>query len=185
MTSPPHRSSSPTPVSPAGQGFPNLTIVFNTSETHQRIAEAIQAQWKKNLGIDGLSRQPGSQGARKHDQGGADYQIARYAWFGDYDDANTFMTLMISNGGNNQTGWANPEYDRLVALAANTADPATREKVFQQAEGILVDEVPILPIYFYTRTTLRRPEVKGWYNNILDIHNLKGVYLQAEPPAKK
>ena len=169
---------------PGGQGFPTLTIIFNTNEAHKRIAEAIQAQWKKNLGITvSLANQEAKVLENTTKEG--DYQIARYAWFGDYDDPNTFLTLMVSNGGNNQTGWADPEYDKLVALAANTADPATREKVFQQAEGILVDEAPILPIYFYTRATLRRPEVKGWYNNILDIHNLKGVYLQAEPPAKK
>ena len=108
------------------------------------------------------------------------YQVGRYAWFGDYLDPNTFMTLMISGGGNNQTGWSNPEYDRLIALAAKTADPATRMKVFQQAEGILMDEVPIFPIYFYTRVILRRPEVQGWYSNLLDIHNAKGVYLKQE-----
>ena len=95
------------------------------------------------------------------------------------------MTLMISGGGNNQTGWSNPEYDKLIGLAARTVDPATRLKVFQQAEGILVDQVPIIPFYYYTRVNLQRPSVHGWYSNLLDIHNLKGVYLQPEPPAKK
>ena len=95
------------------------------------------------------------------------------------------MTLMISGGGNNQTGWSNPEYDHLIDLAARTADGATRMKTFQQAEGILVDEVPIIPIYFYTRVTLERPEVVGWYPNLLDIHNIKGVHLQPASPAKK
>ena len=110
-----------------------------------------------------------------------DYQIGRYAWFGDYLDPSTFTGLMISGGGNNQTGWANPEYDRLLDLAAKTPDQATRMKVFQQAEGILVDEVPIFPIYFYTRVVARRPEVQGWYSNLLDIHNAKGVYLKPSP----
>ena len=109
-----------------------------------------------------------------------DYQISRYAWFGDYADPNSFMTLMISDGGNNLTGWTNPEYDRLIALAAETPDAAIRIKVFQQAEGILVHEVPIIPVYFYTRVNLRRTEVQGWNSNLLDIHSIKGVYLKQE-----
>ena len=169
---------------PGGQGFPQLTIIFNTNEAHKRIAEAVQAMWKKNLGIT-VSLQNEEAKVLENTTREGNYQIARYAWIGDYLDPNTFMTLMISDGGNNQTGWSNPEYDKLIALAANTADPATRMKVFQQAEGILVDQVPIIPFYFYTRANLQRTDVHGWYSNLLDIHNIKGVYLQAEPTAKK
>ena len=169
---------------PGGQGFPQLTIIFNTNEAHKRIAEAVQAMWKKNLGIT-VSLQNEEAKVLENTTREGNYQIARYAWIGDYLDPNTFVTLLISGGGNNQTGWSNPEYDRLVALAANTADPASRLKVFQQAEGILVDQAPIIPFYFYTRANLQRTDVHGWYSNLLDIHNLKGVYLQAEPPAKK
>ena len=162
---------------PDGKGFPPAQILINTNETHQRIAEAIQAMWQKNLHISVTIQNEEAkvlQGTMRQ----LNYQIGRYAWFGDYLDPNTFLTLMISGGGNNETGWANPEYDRLIDLAARTGDPATRIKVFQQAEGILVDEVPIIPIYFYTRVNLRRPEVRGWYSNLLDIHNAKGVYLE-------
>ncbi len=154
--------------------------MINTNELHQRIAEAIQAMWQKNLHIS-VTIQNQEAKVLQNTMRELDYQIGRYAWFGDYLDPNTFMTLMISGGGNNETGWANPEYDRLIDLAARTADPATRLKVFQQAEGILVDEVPIMPVYFYTRVVLRRPEVQGWYSNLLDIHNAKGVYLKTPP----
>ena len=165
---------------PDGKGFPPTQILINTNELHQRIAEAIQAMWQKNLHIS-VTIQNQEAKVLQNTMRELDYQIGRYAWFGDYLDPNTFMTLMISGGGNNETGWSNPEYDRLIDLAAKTADPATRLKVFQQAEGILVDEVPIMPIYFYTRVVLRRPEVQGWYSNLLDIHNAKGVYLKQPP----
>ncbi len=169
---------------PDGKGFPPQTIVFNTNESHRSVAEGIQAMWKKSLGIDiRLENQEAKVQESTMREG--NYQIARYAWFGDYLDPNTFMTLMTSTGGNNQTGWANPEYDNLIALAARTPEAGTRLKIFQQAEGILVDEVPIMPIYFYTRVTLRRPNLVGWHDNLLDIHNLKGVYLQPAAPAKK
>ena len=162
---------------PDGKGFPSMQIRFNTNEAHRAIAEAIQAMWQKNLHI-GITLQNVEAKVLQSDMRELDYQIGRYAWFGDYLDPNTFMTLMISNGGNNETGWANPEYDRLIAVAAKTGEPATRIRIFQQAEGILMDEVPVIPIYFYTRVNLRRPEVRGWYGNLLDIHNAKGVYLK-------
>ena len=169
---------------PGGRGFPLLTLVFNTNEQHKLIAEGIQAMWQKNLGIH-VSLENQEAKVLEDNMRTGNYQIARYAWIGDYLDPNTFMTLMISGGGNNQTGWGSPEYDKLIDLAARLADPATRLKTFQQAEGILVDEVPIIPIYFYTRVNLQRTNVVGWYSNLLDIHNIKGVYLKPEEPAKK
>ena len=165
---------------PDGKNFPPMQILFNTNETHRAIAEGIQAMWQKNLHIN-ASLQNQEQKVLQNTMRELDYQIGRYAWFGDYVDPNTFMSLMISAGGNNETGWSNPEYDRLVNLAAKTGDAATRTKIFQQAEGILIDEAPIVPLYFYTRVNLRRPEVHGWYSNLLDIHNAKGIYLKANP----
>ena len=165
---------------PDGKGFPPLPIVFNTNEGHRAVAEAIQAMWQKNLHIN-VTLQNMEAKVLESTMRELDYQVGRYAWFGDYLDPNTFMTLMISGGGNNQTGWASAEYDRLIKLAGDTADPASRMKIFQQAEGILVDEVPLMPIYFYTRVNLRRPNVEGWYNNLLDIHSAKGVRLKDEP----
>ena len=167
---------------PDGKDFPPMQILFNTNETHRKIAEGIQAMWQKNLHIN-VALQNEEAKVLQSTMRELDYQIGRYAWIGDYLDPNTFMTLMITGDGNNETGWSSPEYDRLMALAGQTGDPATRMKIFQQAEGILVDEVPIIPIYNYTRVNLRRTNVEGWYSNLLDIHNPKGVYLKQE--AKK
>ena len=85
---------------------------------------------------------------------------------------------MTSDNGNNQTGWKNAEYDRLIEAARNTSDPAKRYEYYQRCEQILAEECPIAPIYFYMNNNLRRPEVKGWYGNLLDNHPLKGVYLE-------
>ncbi len=169
---------------PGGQGFPTLNILFNTNEGHKRVAEGVQAMWKKNLGIN-VSLQNQEMKVLENTMREEDYQIARYAWIGDYLDPSTFMTLMTSGGGNNQTGWANPEYDKLIELAAHAPEFGTRTKAYQQAEGILADEVPIIPIYFYTRVIVQRTNIQGWYSNLLDIHNLKGVFLKPEPPARK
>ena len=75
----------------------------------------------------------------------------------------------MTNGTNNQTGWSNPDYDRLIAEASQTGDQAARYAAFQKAEAILLEDAPILPVYFYTHAFLIRPSVKGWYPTILTI----------------
>jgi oligopeptide transport system substrate-binding protein len=161
---------------PGGAGFPPFEILFNTHEGHRQIAEAIQQMWRIELGIT----------ARLYNQEAKvytstmrslDYQVARFAWVGDYLDPSTFLDIMTSDSGNNQTGWKNAEYDRLIAVTRSTADPAVRAQAFQRCEEILAEDVPIAPIYFYVRNNLRLPVVKGWYGNLLDLHPLKGVSL--------
>jgi oligopeptide transport system substrate-binding protein len=163
---------------PNGAGFPKLELLFNTNEGHKQIAEAIQQMWKRNLNIDVTLL---NQEAKVYTDTmrRLDYQIARYAWVGDYLDPNTFLGMMVTDSGNNQTGWSNPEYDRLIEEAARTADLEKRKEIFQKAEAILMAEAPVIPIYFYTRCNLRRQNVKGWYSNLLDVHPYKGVYLEA------
>lgn len=166
---------------PEGKGFPHMEILINTNEGHRLIAEAIQQMWRKGLGIDvGVYNQEGKVWATS--MRALNYEIARFAWIGDYLDASTFLDIMASDSGNNQTGWKNEEYDRLIAAARTTADNAKRFAYFQRCEEILAEECPLAPIYFYSRNNLRLPNVKGWYGNLLDYHPLKGVYL--EPTAK-
>lgn len=163
---------------PGGKGFPRLELLYNTNEAHRVIAEAVQQMWRTNLGIDiTLVNQEAKVWNDTMRQ--MNYQIGRYAWVGDYLDASTFLELMTSTSGNNQTGWKNADYDRLVDGAAQTSDNAKRYELFQRAEQILVDEAPIAPVYFYKRDNLSVPALKGWYGNLLDIHPFKGVYLDA------
>ncbi|MBW8780988.1 MAG: peptide ABC transporter substrate-binding protein [Verrucomicrobia bacterium] len=160
-----------------GQGFPRLEILYNTTEGHRLVAESLQQMWRKNLGIDiGLYNQEAKVWNDTMRQG--NYQIARYGWVGDYLDPSTFLELMTTGNGNNQTGWSNPEYDRLIDQARRTLDPARRFALYHQAEDLLMAEMPIMPIYFYVRNDLLLPCVKGWYGNLLDLHPLKGVYLE-------
>jgi oligopeptide transport system substrate-binding protein len=162
---------------PGGKGFPRVDILYNTSEGHKSIAEAIQQMWKKNLGVDiGLYNQEAKVWLDSMRQ--KNYQISRAGWGGDYLDPSTFLDIMAGDSGNNHTNWKSAEYDRLLAEARSTADQAKRFELFQRCEQILAEEMPIMPIYFYVRNTLRLPEVKGWYGNLLDHHPLKGVYLQ-------
>ncbi len=162
---------------PNGEGFPDVELLYNTDEGHRNIAEAIQQIWSRNLNINvTLDNQEWK--VYLDSQRSLDYGISRAGWTGDYPDPNTFLDMWTSWSEQNQTGWSNPEYDRLIREASNELNPETRYEYFQKAEEILADEMPVMPIYFYTRVYALRPEVKGWYSNHLDHHPWKHIYLE-------
>jgi oligopeptide transport system substrate-binding protein len=167
---------------PNGKDLGKIEILYNSSENHKVIAEAIQQMLKKELNAEiTLANQDWK--VYLDSQKSMNYQIARAGWIGDYPDPNTFLDMLVTNGGNNNTGWSNKEFDRLIAQAANTSDAAARLEVFQKAEQILIDEMPVMPIYIYTRVYLKHPSVKGWDENVMDMRSWKSISL--EPVAAK
>jgi len=162
---------------PGGKGFPEIDIYYNTSEAHKQVAEALQQMWKKTLQIDvGLFNQEWKVYLDTVNK--IKYDVARAGWIGDYNDPNTFLDMWLTGGGNNQTGWSNARYDQLIQEAGQTSNPAARFEKFQKAEAILLDEMPVIPIYFYVSLTLVKPNVRGWYPNILDHHPYKYIHLE-------
>ena len=163
---------------PDGKGMAPIEILFNTLESHRAIAEAIQEMWKRNLGIDvQLLNQEWKVYLDSMKKTG-NYHVARFGWIGDYPDPNSFLDLWVTGGGNNDARWSNVEYDRLIREAGRTGDLAKRLEVFQQAETILMDEMPVIPIYFYTKVYAIQPSVKGWYPTILDNHPYQHLWLE-------
>ncbi len=168
---------------PGGKGFPRVRILYNTSDAHQAIAELIQSQWKRGLGIDvGLENQEWAAFLTSTRQG--EYDIARAAWIGDYVDPNTFLDMFVTDGANNQTGWGDSEYDRLLEAAKHETDDARRAALFHEAETILMRELPIIPVYYYVSQSMVRPYVKGFYRNIQDVHPLRRVWIDQEEKAR-
>ncbi|MAD25363.1 MAG: peptide ABC transporter substrate-binding protein [Verrucomicrobiales bacterium] len=161
---------------PNGEGFPSLELLYNTTEGHRIIAEAIQQMWKKNLNIN-VTLQNQEWKVYLDRQRQMDYQISRAGWTGDYPDPNTFLDMWTSWSQQNQTGWSDTKYDALIRKAAITKDPDTRLEVFQEAEEILMDQLPIIPIYIYTRVYALHPAVKNWHANVLDHHPWKHIDL--------
>ena len=162
---------------PGGKGFPKLQLLFNTSESHRTLAVAIQEMWKKELGIEiELHNQEWKAYLATRQNG--DFDILRAAWYGDYDDPNTFLSLGESDNGNNHTNWHDPRYDALIAQAARETNPEARHALFQEAEEILIDALPVIPIYFYVTSRLIHPSVKGWHPSILDNHPYQAVRLE-------
>jgi len=162
---------------PNGRGLSPIEILFNTSENHKLIAEAVQQMWRQNLNVAAtLVNQEEKVYFDSRRQ--MNYQVIRSTWIGDYVDPNSFLDLWVTNGANNQTGWSNTDYHRLIGEASQTGDQAVRYAAFQKAEAILLEDAPILPVYFYTHAFLIRPSVKGWYPTILDHHPYKYVWLE-------
>jgi oligopeptide transport system substrate-binding protein len=162
---------------PGGRGLPTIEIHYNTSENHRAIAETIQQMWKRNLGIETTLRNEEWK-VYLDSQSHTNYVVSRAGWTGDYPDPNTFLDTFLSYSGNNRTGWNNPEFDRLLHEAACTVDEAGRYELFQQAEAILLDDLPVIPLYYYTRVYLLHPAVKNWHPTFLDHHPYKHVYLE-------
>ena len=157
--------------------FPVLEILFNTQEGHRKIALAVQQMWQQNLGISvQLVNQDWKVYLAREMTG--DFQISRAGWIGDYEDPNTFLDTLRPNRGNNKTGWENQEYDDLLAIANSTNDQALRYEYLNQAEKLLISEMPIIPIYTYVKAYQISSDVKGWYPNIIDTHHPKFIYLE-------
>jgi oligopeptide transport system substrate-binding protein len=162
---------------PEGKGFPGVEILYNTLEAHRSIAEAIQQMWKVNLGIN-VTLKNQEWKVYIDSQQKLDYEIARAGWIGDYSDPNTFLDMWKTGNGNNNTGWSNKKYDSLIDQANLTGDLAKRLDLFQQAEAILMNEMPVIPIYTYTSKYLISERVVGWYSNIMDWHPYQFVDLK-------
>jgi len=161
---------------PDGKGFPKLSILFNTSEDHRRIAEAIQAIWKRELHIDvELSNQ--EWGSYLQATTRLQYDIARRSWIGDFLDPYTFLSLGVTGDGNNRTGWSDPRFDALIRRSIVEPDPAKRFVVLAQAESLILADGPFLPIYHYSSNELVKPYVRGIYQNALDIHPIDEVWI--------
>jgi oligopeptide transport system substrate-binding protein len=133
---------------PEGQGFPSISLLYNNEGQHAPIAQIVARQWKRDLGIDlrleGVEIKTFRQ--RLHNK---EYAVARASWYGDYNDLSTFTDKYKSESENNDSGWISKPYDDLCDQADREADPQRRMQLFAQAEKILLDECPILPMYHY------------------------------------
>lgn len=162
---------------PDGKGFPVYDILYNTLDQHRTIAESIQQMWKQTLGIDiRLYNQEWK--VYLDAQSNLDYDISRAGWIGDYVDPYTFLEMFTTGNGNNDTGWSDKHYDAIIASAPLAGNLEARFALLQEAEDILMDELPILPIYIYTRPYLLHPSVKNWNPKLLDNRNMKYIWLE-------
>ncbi len=161
---------------PGGKGFPPVELLFNTSDNHRKIAEAIQSMWRNELGIDvSLTNQEWKVylDSTKEMQ----YDIARAGWVGNLYPY-SFLRTLLSYSPNNDTGFYNAEYDALLEESSRTMDKEKRHALVRQAEEILLSEEPVIPLYWYTNVFLINPKVKNWTAKLVDQRPMKFVYLE-------
>ena len=164
---------------PNGKGFPTLTMLYNTSENHKAIAEAIQQMWKSELNINvELKNQEWKiyLDSRKR----RDFEICRASWIGDYNDPTTFLNLWLEKSTMNQSAWKNPHYDALIDKASDLNYSKERFTIFAEAEKILMEESPLLPIFFYKRASLQDPRIENWESNILNVRNYRNFSFKSK-----
>ncbi|GDX04018.1 ABC transporter substrate-binding protein [Buttiauxella sp. A111] len=157
----------------------NLTLLYNTSENHQKIAIAVASMWKKNLGVDvKLQNQEWKTYIDSRNTG--NFDVIRASWVGDYNEPSTFLSLLTSTHSGNISRFNSPEYDKLMQQASQETTDAARNKDYNQAERIIQEQAPIAPIYQYTNGRLIKPWLKGYpINNPEDVAYSRTMYIVA------
>jgi oligopeptide transport system substrate-binding protein len=153
---------------PDGKGLPELNYTYNTNEGHKLVAEYLQQRWKEALGVsiklDNKEWKVFLQW-RDTDDWRQNGDMFRGGWFSDYEDPNNWYNLLWESNSDPQqfsSGWKNDQYDKLVDQAAGETDATKRTADYGEAEKILADQYPNIPIYHYKGQTLTRPYVKGF-----------------------
>jgi len=158
--------------------FPQVDILYNESDLHRRIAEAIAQQWRENLGV-AVGTQPMEWKSYLKEMDALNYQICRSGWIGDYQDPYTFLSCFISDGGNNRTGWSSERYDDLLQQSQRSSEPEQRRALYRELERIIVKEqLPIAPIFIYVNKGLISPKVRGFTPNRRDLLFCKHLWIE-------
>ncbi|WP_029987219.1 MULTISPECIES: ABC transporter substrate-binding protein [unclassified Serratia (in: enterobacteria)] len=154
-----------------------LTLLYNTSESHQKIAIAVASMWKKTLGVDvNLQNQEWKTYIDSRNTG--NFDVVRASWVGDYNEASTFLSLLTSSHSGNIAKFNNSQYDKLLADASRETKPAALTADYNKAEQMIAAEAPIAPIYQYTNGRLIKPWVKGYpITNPEDVAYSQEMYI--------
>ncbi|MDB6087586.1 MAG: oligopeptide transporter periplasmic oligopeptide-binding protein [Gammaproteobacteria bacterium] len=154
---------------------------YNAGEVHSKLAVAIASTWKEALGVEArLTAVEFKSLLQDIDRG--DVEVFRSSWVGDYNDAYTFAQYLKSDFGINLPHYRNPAYDLLLTRAAGEVDPARRRALLEEAERLMLRDHPLIPLYFYVNKHLVKPEVEGWYDNVMNVVYSKDLGLRQRAP---
>ncbi|HHN8580478.1 peptide ABC transporter substrate-binding protein [Providencia rettgeri] len=154
-----------------------LTLLYNSSENHQKIAIAIASMWKKKLGAEvKLVNQEWKTYIDSRNTG--NFDVIRASWIGDFNEPSTFLSLLTSQHSGNIPKFNNPIYDEVIASASIETNAQLRNRYYNNAEAIIAKEAPIAPIYQYTNARLIKPWLKGYpINNPEDVAYSHSFYI--------
>jgi ABC-type oligopeptide transport system substrate-binding subunit len=169
-------------ASGAGRSGPlRLELRYNTSAVHRRIAVAVASMWKQVLGVHADLVNEEWKVFVNNRSMGVVTEVFRGGWIADYGDPSSFLDLFIGGSSLNHTFYDNARFDELMA-AAGIAAPARRMELLQQAEAQLIQDMPVIPLYYYVSRHLVRPSVEGYRDNVRDIHLSRYLSLQPDGP---
>lgn len=154
-----------------------VELRYNTSENHRKIAVAIAAMWKQALGVQTRLVNEEFRVFLQNRQLKRVTEAFRAGWIGDYQDAFTFLELFHSEHRRNDSGYSNPRYDRLLEQIAEERIPARRRNLMVEAERMLLADQVVLPVYTYVTKRLVDPLLKGWEENVMDLHPSHHMYF--------
>jgi oligopeptide transport system substrate-binding protein len=158
----------------------SFELRYNAGEVHTKLALAIASMWKEALGAEvRLTQVEFKTLLEEIDKG--DVEVFRSSWVGDYNDAYTFAQYLKSDFGLNLPHYHGEKYDSLVARAAAEADLTARRALLEQAERVMLADHPLMPLYFYVNKHLVKPEVTGWYDNVMNVTYSKELGLTVTP----
>lgn len=159
---------------PNGENFPVLEFKTNPGE-HTAVFEAVQQMWKNNLGIDTtiVSEEWAVFQSSRYSR---TYVIARNGWIGDYDDPMTFLGMFLSYSPQNVESYNSAIYDRLLANASATDDNNIRMPLLHKAEELFMEDMAIIPIYYYTLPLLVNDNLKDVQYDVLGKHKFFYAY---------
>lgn len=166
----------------AGYGPDNplkMVLRYNTSDNHKRIAVAISSMWKQI----GVETELFNAEVKVHyaDLKQADFEVARAAWVADYNDAQNFLYLLETRtGANNYGRYSNPEFDELMLKAEIEGDLEVRATLLQQAEALVMRDLPLIPIFHYVSKSLVSQRIEGYVDNVKDTNRWRYVSIKAE-----
>ncbi len=155
-----------------------VELLYNTSDNHKRIALAVAAMWKEALGVETVLINEEWKVFLDHRKQLDQTQVVRGGWIADYNDAWSFAELMQSNNEMNNTGYSNRDYDLLLSEAAVQTNLDERQQLLQKAEQILLQDTPVIPLFFYVSKSLIKPYVKGVVGNVMDHHYSKNLSVK-------
>lgn len=149
---------------PNGKNFPHVSYKYNSNPGNKALAETLQAMWKSVLGVE-VELLNEEWKVFLETKRRKDFDIAREAWILDFNDAAGILEIFITDGAQNQTNYSNPKFDEAMKKAAHETDRANRIKYLHEAESILMEDLPVLPIYFYSSSVMQSPRVKNIYRS--------------------
>jgi oligopeptide transport system substrate-binding protein len=157
----------------------HLKLLFNSNPGIKLIAIAIAAMWKETLGIETELIDEEYRVFLDSRKNSSRWDVVRLAWLADYNDAGSFLDTFRSDSPNDDSGYDSPHFNALIEDAENTADVQKRREILEAAERTMLEDYPVIPIYFYSSKRLFKPYIRGETPNPLNRLYSKHLKIEA------